>query len=112
MLSSFRCTNAGREPFTQKPNILYILADDHGYGDLSRYGGTDIHSTIIGKWHLGLEPENHPCARGFDVFRGFLGDTTAANSMPGLQMGRFEVKSRKCMKAGAVAWQKKGTTQR
>lgn len=131
-----------------KPNILIILTDDHGYGDVSCYGGPNIqtpnidaiaeagirftqfyanspvcspsraalmtgcypdmvgvpgvirtqaenscgyfdpaattlpellkpagyHTSIIGKWHLGLEPENHPCERGFDLFRGFLGD--------------------------------------
>lgn len=34
----------------------------------------DYHTSIVGKWHLGLEPENHPCRRGFDHFRGFLGD--------------------------------------
>lgn len=32
------------------------------------------HCTLIGKWHLGLEDENHPRRRGFQVFRGFLGD--------------------------------------
>jgi len=32
------------------------------------------HSAIVGKWHLGLEPENSPVARGFDHFHGFLGD--------------------------------------
>ncbi len=32
------------------------------------------HTALVGKWHLGLEPENHPCRRGFDLFRGFLGD--------------------------------------
>lgn len=131
-----------------RPNLLFILADDHGCGDLSSYGGQDIrtphidriaadgvrftrfyanspvcspsraalltgchpdrvgvpgvirtdpadswgyfdpaartlpqqlrdagyHTTLVGKWHLGLEPENHPRARGFDRFRGFLGD--------------------------------------
>ena len=130
------------------PNIIIILADDHGYGDLSSYGGPNLHTpnldqlvsegikftqfyanspvcspsraalmtgrypdlvgvpgvirthaaqnwgyfsqnavtlpdmlkeagyynAIIGKWHLGLEQENHPCSRGFDYFRGFLGD--------------------------------------
>lgn len=130
------------------PNILIILGDDHGYGDISAHQGPhiqtpnidriaengirltqfyanssvcspsraalmtgrypdrvgvpgvirtypesswgyfsrdaitlpsmlkqkDYHTSIIGKWHLGLEPENHPCKRGFDHFHGFLGD--------------------------------------
>jgi len=32
------------------------------------------HTTIIGKWHLGLESPNTPNERGFDLFKGFLGD--------------------------------------
>ncbi|HEY8750403.1 MAG TPA: sulfatase-like hydrolase/transferase [Tepidisphaeraceae bacterium] len=32
------------------------------------------HTAIVGKWNLGLEPENTPNRRGFDVFHGFLGD--------------------------------------
>ena len=32
------------------------------------------HTAMVGKWHLGLEPPNTPTARGFDVFKGFLGD--------------------------------------
>ena len=132
----------------QSPNILLILADDHGYGDLSVHNGPsietpnldriaaggmrftkfyanssvcspsraslmtgrfpdrvgvpgvirthaqnnwgyfqqdavtlpsmlkqkDYQTALIGKWHLGLETENHPCQRGFDHFHGFLGD--------------------------------------
>ncbi len=130
------------------PNVLLILADDHGYGDMSVHNGPsiqtpnidriasegvrftrfyanssvcspsraslmtgrypdragvpgvirthannswgyfrpdaitlptmlkqqDYRTALIGKWHLGLEPENHPCRRGFDHFHGFLGD--------------------------------------
>ncbi|NKB72154.1 MAG: sulfatase-like hydrolase/transferase [Candidatus Latescibacteria bacterium] len=133
---------------TQKPNILLILADDHGYGDISLHQGPHLQTphidriaaegmhltnfyanssvcspsraalmtgrypdrvgvpgvirthpennwgyfsqeaitlpdilhqanyttALIGKWHLGLTPENHPRQRGFDHFRGFLGD--------------------------------------
>ena len=31
------------------------------------------HSGIIGKWHLGAHPSNHPLNRGFDEFYGHLG---------------------------------------
>ncbi len=31
-------------------------------------------TAIIGKWHLGLELPNQPNERGFDYFKGFLGD--------------------------------------
>jgi len=130
------------------PNILCILVDDLGYGDLSCQGATDLlspnidrlgeqgmtfknfyancpvcspsraslltgkypdlvgvpgvirqfednswgyldptaiflpevlkengyHTAIIGKWHLGFEEPNIPNSRGFDYFKGFLGD--------------------------------------
>ena len=132
----------------KSPNIVFILADDHGYGDISAHNGPSIQTphidriadggirltqfyanssvcspsraslmtgrypdrvgvpgvirthpennwgyfrqdaitlpsilkqkdyktSLIGKWHLGLEDENHPCKRGFDYFHGFLGD--------------------------------------
>lgn len=133
---------------SQPTNILCILVDDLGYGDLSCMGATDLqtpnidniaqtgmtftqfyanctvcspsraalltgkypdrvgvpgvvrqveennwghlskdaqlipellnpqgyHTAIIGKWHLGLESPNIPTKKGFDLFKGFLGD--------------------------------------
>ena len=32
------------------------------------------HTALIGKWHLGLERPNTPSDRGFDLFKGYLGD--------------------------------------
>jgi len=37
-----------------------------------RRGG--YHTAMVGKWHLGLESPNKPNERGFDHFKGFLGD--------------------------------------
>jgi arylsulfatase A-like enzyme len=36
--------------------------------------GAGYHTSIVGKWHLGLESPNTPNQRGFDFFHGFLGD--------------------------------------
>lgn len=132
----------------EKPNIIFILADDLGYGDLSCYGAKDIHTpnidklanggirftrayanstvcspsraailtgnypdivgvpgvirqmpnntwgnlkddvqtlpeslkkldyktALIGKWHLGYISPDLPNDRGFDFFKGFVGD--------------------------------------
>ncbi|MEZ5039671.1 MAG: sulfatase-like hydrolase/transferase [Saprospiraceae bacterium] len=139
---------AQTESKSKPPNILCILVDDMGFGDLSCQGATDMrtpnidnfakegmtctnfyanctvcspsrasllsgrypdlvgvpgvirqnednnwgylapdailmpqvlkakgyHSAIIGKWHLGLESPNTPTEKGFDLFKGFLGD--------------------------------------
>lgn len=133
---------------SSRPNILIILADDHGWGDVSYHGGLHLqtphidriaangirlshfyanssvcspsraalmtgrypdrvgvpgvirthpesnwgyldpsavilpsvlkhagyHTSLIGKWHLGLDGDSHPCHRGFHHFKGFLGD--------------------------------------
>jgi len=140
--------NAVAQSVASKPNIIFILADDLGYADLSFTGGKDVRTphidalaakgiflkncyanstvcspsraalltgmypdlvgvpgvirqqekdswgylkedaillpavlkksgyqtAIIGKWHLGFEKPNIPNSKGFDQFKGFLGD--------------------------------------
>lgn len=135
-------------PANPSPNILLIVSDDHGYGDVGAYGCKDIPTPnldslarngarftngyvscsfcsptraalltgryqqrfghefnpgpvlvpdkdiglprtetilpqrlkaagyttgLVGKWHLGYEPDRHPMSRGFDEFFGFPG---------------------------------------
>jgi len=49
--------------FTPTTKTLPEIMRDQGYD-----------TAAIGKWHLGLRAENHPESRGFDYFKGFLGD--------------------------------------
>ncbi len=141
--------SAGTHAQTDKPNVIYIMTDDVGYGDLSSYGAPDLHTPVldrmaadgvrftdfyanapvcsptraglmtgryqqrydieiplassretvalrgshglaseghslpfllknagyttglVGKWHLGYEPDEAPEAHGFDYFFGF-----------------------------------------
>lgn len=134
--------------YSQRPNIIYIMTDDMGYGDLSGYGRKDYatpnldklagqgikfvnaysaapvctptrtafmtgryparipvglkeplvnskedsavgltaenpsiatlmknagyETALIGKWHLGFQPQHNPTRNGFDYFFGFL----------------------------------------
>jgi len=76
------------EPNSQalKPNILYIYADDLGYGDLSCYGATKIHTPNV----------DQLAASGIRFTNGHC---TAATCTP----------SRYSLMTGEYAWRKKGT---
>ncbi len=39
--------HAAQRPRTRRPNILFILADDLGYGDLSSYGRPDYQTPVL-----------------------------------------------------------------
>ena len=39
-----------------------------------KFSENGYHTALIGKWHLGLESPNMPNERGFQYFKGFLGD--------------------------------------
>jgi len=55
ILTLFSCQNQPKKDVTLsgvdgKPNIVYILADDLGYGDLSCYGQTNFSAPNIDSW--------------------------------------------------------------
>lgn len=50
----------------------YLYEDAVLIPELLKKGG--YHTAMIGKWHLGFESPNIPNNRGFDYFKGFLGD--------------------------------------
>lgn len=57
------------------PRFMGLAVEERTIGDLFKAAG---YTTIaVGKWHLGLEPQFHPNARGFDRFYGFLGGASS-----------------------------------
>jgi hypothetical protein len=49
-------TSTPAQPAATKPNILVILADDLGYGDIGMHGGKDVptpHLDAVGHWDSG-----------------------------------------------------------
>lgn len=53
-------------------NWGYLSADAVMLPEMLKRAG--YHTGMVGKWHLGLEAPNRPHDRGFDWFKGFLGD--------------------------------------
>ncbi|MDN5288781.1 MAG: arylsulfatase [Mucilaginibacter sp.] len=75
-----------REQQVDRPNVIYIYADDLGYGDLSCYGATKIHTpNIDGLAASGIRFTN--------------GHSTSATCTP----------SRYALMTGKYPWRKKGT---
>ena len=59
MFSAFVCYSCVKDGATDtRPNIVYIFADDLGYGDLGCFGATDIatpHIDAIASAHIERE---------------------------------------------------------
>src|SRR5262245_63439990 len=61
-LAAFACSGVAAEK-APRPHIVFILADDLGYGDLSSFGATDIQTTNIDRLaHEGIRFTDHYAA--------------------------------------------------
>jgi len=66
----------GRFGFRVNPSIdpknaaIGLPQDEKNFAEM--LGKTGYTSGVIGKWHLGSHPSQHPLERGFDEFYGFL----------------------------------------
>lgn len=93
------CTSSKKEPAADKPNIIFILADDLGYGDLGSYGQRQIQTP-----YLDLLAEE-----GIRFTQHYAGSTVCAPSrcslMTGLHTGNSLIRGN-----ASVPLQKKSIT--
>ena len=75
------------EKTQEKPNIIYILADDLGYGDLGCYGQTEIKTPNL----------DQMAAEGIMFTQHYAGNTVCAPSrcvlMTGLHTGHARIRA-------------------
>ncbi|UXX80970.1 arylsulfatase [Reichenbachiella carrageenanivorans] len=87
LLAAFGCRKDTRDERAEKPNIIYILADDLGYGDLSCYGQKQFQTPNIDKL----------AANGMLFTQHYAGSAVCAPSrsvlMTGLHAGHTYVRS-------------------
>ncbi len=78
VFSAFSCSNTNKQQVESKANIIYILADDLGYGDLSCYGQTHFKTPNIDKL----------AAEGMLFTQHYSGSTVCAPSRSSLMTGK------------------------
>lgn len=90
------CTNGHKENNSknQKPNIVFILADDLGYGDLGCYGQTKIKTPNL----------DNMAAEGILFTQHYAGNTVCAPSrcvlMTGLHTGHAKIRDNSALPLG------------
>jgi len=89
LLSAGPAAGAGPEPAAARPNVIFILADDLGYGDLSCYGQKKFATPNIDRL----------ASEGMKFTRHYCGSTVCAPSrstvMTGLHTGHTPIRGNK-----------------
>ena len=79
MLAAWTCIGAAHAGDSRKPNIIYILADDLGYGDLGCYGQKKIKTPNLDKM----------AAQGLRFTQHYAGNAVCAPSRCVLKFSLF-----------------------
>ncbi len=77
------CTEQDQNINNKKPNIIVILADDLGWGDLSCYGADSIHTPNI----------DHLSEEGVSFTNFYANASVSTPTRAGLLTGRYQVRS-------------------
>jgi arylsulfatase A-like enzyme len=85
----------------EQPNILFILADDLGYGDLACYGNKVIQTPVI----------DQLCSEGMHFTNSYAGASVSSSSrcclMTGLNTGHGRIRGNTC-KVGGLQGEREG----
>jgi arylsulfatase A-like enzyme len=93
LILSFGCRNAGPEPAatqpsdnssSRRPNIVYIMADDMGYADLSGYGRKDYETPALDRL----------AAEGMRFTQAYAIAPVCTPTRVGLMTGRYPARTR------------------
>lgn len=92
ILSTSKCTNEGASDTPPLPNIIYIMADDLGYGDLGIYGQQQIKTPRL----------DQMASQGMRFTNFYAGSTVCAPSrsvlMTGRHVGRNQIRGNREVK--------------
>jgi arylsulfatase A-like enzyme len=79
-VAALTASDAGAQSSPGRPNILFILADDLGWGDLSCYGRPDYRTPVL----------DELAARGVRLTRAYANSSTCSPTRVALITGRYQ----------------------
>src|SRR5690348_13142096 len=81
---AIRAGTGAPQPSSARPNIVFILADDLGYADVSCYGRPDLHTPNI----------DHIAARGVRFLQAYANSAVCTATRTALITGRYQYRLR------------------